>query len=59
MAAITFIAGSVLGWVAAAFALMIGTLASTALIVFLLTSLTFTALTLYAASLCQAETADG
>lgn len=49
MAAISFIVGSLLGWIAAALALMAGALASTALIVFLLTSLTVAALTLYAA----------
>ncbi|MGJ8602754.1 MAG: hypothetical protein ACSHXH_01415 [Marivita sp.] len=50
MAAVSFIGGSVLGWIAAATALMAGTLASTALIIFLLTSLTCAALTLYIAS---------
>ncbi|WP_439521182.1 hypothetical protein [Marivita sp.] len=50
MAVISLIAGSVLGWLVAAGALIAGTLASTALIVFLLTSLSFTAITLYAAS---------
>jgi hypothetical protein len=39
MAAISLIAGSVLGWVAAALALFTGAFASTALIIFLFTSL--------------------
>ncbi|MCK0149787.1 hypothetical protein MWU54_07125 [Marivita sp. S6314] len=51
MAAISLIAGSVLGWLCAAAALLTGALASTALIVFLTTSLGFAATTLYVASL--------
>lgn len=39
MAAISLIAGSVLGWLAAAVALLAGTLLSTAFLVFVVTSL--------------------
>jgi len=50
MAAISFIAGSLLGWAAAACALIAGTLLSTALIIFLATSLGSTGLLLFVAS---------
>lgn len=43
MAAIALIAGSLLGWIGAATALMAGFAASTALVVFLTISLTFAA----------------
>jgi hypothetical protein len=49
MAALSLIAGSILGWIAAAVALFLGTLASTALVVFIVTSLGFATLTLGAA----------
>lgn len=51
MAAITLIAGSILGWVAAALALVGGALASTAMLVFLITCFGFSAITLFAAAL--------
>ncbi len=51
MAAITLIAGSILGWVAAASALVVGALASTAILVFLITCFGFSAITLFAAAL--------
>lgn len=55
MAAMTLIAGSVLGWIAAALAMLAGALVSTALIAFLVTSLGFALLTLTAASLRQTD----
>jgi hypothetical protein len=55
MAAITLITGSILGWVAAAVALVGGALASTAVLVFLLTCFGFSAITLFAAALRQAN----
>ncbi|OSQ46988.1 hypothetical protein [Marivita geojedonensis] len=50
MAALICIAGSLVGWALAAFALMAGSLASTAFIIFLLTSFFSTAALLFAAS---------
>ncbi|MFP7674046.1 hypothetical protein ACG74X_11900 [Marivita sp. S0852] len=46
MAAISLIAGSIVGWIFAAAALTAGALASTALIIFLITSLGFAGTTL-------------
>ncbi len=48
MAAISLIAGSILGWIAAGCAMMAGALFSTAFVVFLLTSLGFAGLTIFA-----------
>lgn len=55
MAAVTLIAGSLLGWIAAALALVTGALASTAVLVFLVTTLGFSAITLFAAGLRQPD----
>jgi hypothetical protein len=50
MAAISLIAGSVLGWIAAAAALFAGAFASTAIIIFVVTSLGAAASLLFVAS---------
>jgi hypothetical protein len=55
MAAITLIAGSILGWIAATISLVAGTLASTAILVFLVTSVTFSAAALFAAAMRQPD----
>ena len=55
MAAITLITGSIVGWVAAALTLIAGALASTALLVFLIISLGFSAITLFAAAMRQPD----
>ncbi|WP_292285123.1 hypothetical protein [Marivita sp.] len=56
MAAVSLIAGSILGWIAAAIALFLGALASTALVVFIATSLGFATLTLGAAHAIDTRT---
>lgn len=56
MAAMSLIAGSILGWIAAAIALFLGALASTALVVFIATSLGFATLTLGAAHAIDTRT---
>lgn len=56
MAALTLITGSFLGWIAAALALVGGALASTAMLVFLITCFGFSAITLFAAALRQPHT---
>ncbi|MFA8386434.1 MAG: hypothetical protein ACEPO2_12485 [Pelagibaca sp.] len=50
MAAVTLIAGSLLGWIAAALALAFGALVSTAVLMFVVTTLSFSAITLCAAA---------
>ncbi len=55
MAAVTLIAGSLLGWVAAALALVAGAFASTAVLVFVVITLGFSAITLFSAALQQPD----
>jgi hypothetical protein len=52
MAAISCIAGSVLGWIVAAVAFLSGADASTAVLLFFLTSLTMTAARVFKAAMC-------
>lgn len=51
MAAITLIVGGVLGWIAAAIAMVAGGLFTTALLIFFATSLAYAAITLTAVAL--------
>jgi len=55
MAAISCIIGSVLGWIAAATALFLGALASTAFLVFMFTSVGFVAMMVCVASMRATE----
>ena len=55
MAAVTLIAGSLLGWMAAALALVAGAFVSTAVLVFVVTTLGFLTITLFAATLHQPD----
>ncbi len=55
MTAVTLIAGSFFGWIAAALALVAGAFASTVVLVFVVTTLGFSAITLFAAALHQPD----